>query len=384
MQSAMLTAAMFIGMSFAVAQDSDFVGSKQCGKCHEDEFASWQNSYHAKMVRPKDEAILKDVVEQWGNGGPGKVNVSGAPATIDDVVMVVGSKWKQRFLVKNPATGGHSFLDKQWNTVHKKWEPYGQKNDWETNCSTCHATGYRLLSYDPAKPAEQKWSIAEKNIGCESCHGPGAKHAKSKGKEPIYTFKGKSVDEQSRVCGYCHMRLENEQFKTVQGNPSEYLPHPEIGKTWLPGDDWTKWYPEHVLIPGVHAEDKIDATYKGDLAGMFKLDEQSKTTGVFDSGKHHQQYQEFIQSKHFKNAKEKDRLSCTTCHSAHASENKPKMIVAKDTCKSCHDASYSVEKFMPGTGQTAAGLFMRTHTFLKEQARPAQTTATEDPVYYKK
>ncbi|MCK7493940.1 MAG: hypothetical protein MZW92_23715 [Comamonadaceae bacterium] len=31
--------------------------------------------------------------------------------------------------MKNPATGGHQFLDKQWNRVHKQWEPYGQKND---------------------------------------------------------------------------------------------------------------------------------------------------------------------------------------------------------------------------------------------------------------
>lgn len=383
-KSALISVAAFLAVGYAAAQDVDYVGSKQCGKCHEDEYASWQNSYHAKMVRAKDEAILKDVVEQWSNGGPSKVNLTGAPATLDDVVYVVGSKWKQRFLVKNPATGGHLFLDKQWNTVHKRWEGYGQKNDWETNCSTCHATGFRVTSYDPAKPAEQKWSIAEKNIGCESCHGAGAKHAKSKGKEPIYTFKGKSVDEQSRVCGYCHIRLDNEQFKTAQGNTSEYLPHPEIGKTWQPGDDWTKWYPEHVVIPGVHAEDKIDAVYKGDLAGMFKLDDQSKNSGIYDAAKHHQQYQEFLQSKHFKTAKEKDRLSCTTCHSAHASESKPKMIVAAETCKSCHDASYTVEKFMPGTGQTAQGLFMRTHTFNKDQARPPQTTAKDDPVYYKK
>ena len=105
-------------------------GQSSAGNATRHEYASWQNSYHAKMVRSKDEAILKDVVEQWNNGGPAKVNLTGAPATLDDVVYVVGSKWKQRFLVKNPATGGHLFLDKQWNTVHKRWEGYGQKNDW--------------------------------------------------------------------------------------------------------------------------------------------------------------------------------------------------------------------------------------------------------------
>ena len=67
-------------------------GQSSAGNATRHEYASWQNSYHAKMVRSKDEAILKDVVEQWNNGGPAKVNLTGAPATLDDVVYVVGSK----------------------------------------------------------------------------------------------------------------------------------------------------------------------------------------------------------------------------------------------------------------------------------------------------
>lgn len=367
----------------AQAADPEYAGSDRCAKCHEAEHKSWKQSYHSKMVRAKDEAILKDVVAQWGNAGPTKIVLTGAPAKLDDVVYVVGSRWKQRFLVKNAATGGHLFLDKQWNSVLRQWENYGNKNDWDTNCATCHATGYRLTSYDEKNPAAQKWSMAEMNIGCEACHGPGAAHANAKGKKPIYSFTGKSVEEKTRVCGYCHIRAENELYKTAQGNPSEHLPHPQVGKTWLPSEDWTKWYPKHVIIPGVQPEDKIDAVYKGDLAGMFKLDDQSKNTGSYDAGKHHQQYQEFLQSKHYTTAKEKDKLSCSTCHSAHATQDKPKLIVAKDTCKGCHDASHTVEKFMPGTGQTAAGLFVRTHTFNKNQARPPQTTVTGEPVYNK-
>ena len=57
------------------------------------------------------------------------------------------------------------------------------------------------------------------------------------------------------------------------------------------------------------------------------------------------------------------------------------MIVPANTCKNCHDASYTVEKYMPGTGQTAAGLFIRTHTFNKDQARPKALTATGEPVF---
>ena len=35
---------------------------------------------------------------------PGKGNVDGKAYALADVQMVVGSKWKQRFLVKNSAT----------------------------------------------------------------------------------------------------------------------------------------------------------------------------------------------------------------------------------------------------------------------------------------
>ena len=309
--------------------DPEFVGSEACGKCHQAAYKSWKQSYHAKMVRPKNEAILKDVVEQWGNGSPTKINLTGAPAKLEDVAYVVGSLWKQRFLVKNTATDGHLFLDKQWNRMTKKWENYGQKNDWETNCATCHATGFRLTAYDDKNPAAQKWSIAETNIGCEACHGAGAKHMQSRKKADIYSFAGKPKAEQTRVCGYCHIRMDNEQYKTAQGNPAEYLPHPQVGKTWHPSDDWTKWNTDHVIIPGVHPEDKIDAVYKGDLAGMFKLDDISKQNGFYDAGKHHQQYQENLQSKHYTN----NIASCSDCHSSHA--GKKPMIVTKDTCKSC-------------------------------------------------
>jgi hypothetical protein len=360
------------------AAKAEFVGSARCGGCHVTEHKSWQGTLHARMVMPRNEGVLKDAVDNWGtdgkNPGPTKVNLTGAPAKFDDVVFVVGSHWKQRYLVKDPAGDGHLFLDKQWNRMTKVWEPYGQKNDWETNCATCHATGFRVLAYDEKTHKGIKVAYSEKNIGCEACHGPGSTHVASRKKADIYSFGDKPKEEQTKVCGYCHIRLENELFHTAQGNPSEHLPHPVIGESYKPGDDWTKWYPDKAIIPGVHPEDKIDATYKGDLAGMFKLDDQSKKNGIYDAGKHHQQYQEYLQSKHFKS----NIASCSDCHSSHAGA-KPE-IVAANTCKNCHDASYTVEKYMPGTGQTATGLFIRTHTFDKNQARPKALTATGEAV----
>ena len=174
-------AALFSGCSTdsSSASGKSFVGSEKCSGCHTNEYATWKDTYHNKMVRTPREALLKDALDNWakdskGNAGPTKGNISGTPAKLDDVVYVIGSKWKQRYLVKNPATGNHQFLDKQWNAYTKLWEGYGQKNDWETQCATCHATGYRITSYDPASTAAMKTQMSEHNTGCEACHGPGA------------------------------------------------------------------------------------------------------------------------------------------------------------------------------------------------------------------
>lgn len=370
---------MVSGTAFGV-EDKDtekgkFAGSKACRECHKVEYESWEQTLHSQMVRSKDDGILKAVVEKWATDGtdtgPTKGNVTGEVFTLNDVDMVIGSHWKQRFLVKNKETGNHQFMDKQFNRMSEKWEPYGQKNDWEFMCATCHTTGYRLTSYDPANPKDAKAAWAELNIGCESCHGPGAKHVQSKSKDDIWNAANAPKDVQSRACGYCHLRMENEKYKSPQGNPREDFPAPKIGDTFNPWDDWTKWYPEETIIPGVHAKDKMDVEYKGDLKGIFILDDIAKKTGVYDSGKHHQEYLDFLQSKHSQNAS----LSCNDCHMPHAGKG-IKQKVAKETCKSCHDDTYSYEKIMPATGGTAKDLAVRTHTFFKDQSRTSKPTAT--------
>lgn len=352
----------------------EFAGSKACQKCHKAEFESWDKTLHSRMVVKRDDGILKAVVEKWATDGktpgPAKGNVTKKEFKMSDVEYVVGGHWKQRFLVKDDTTGGYQLMDKQFNRMSGEWEPYGNANDWDHMCATCHTTGYRLTAYDPADPKTAKATWSELNVGCEACHGPGAKHIKTKSKKDIYNPVKMTKAEQSRMCGYCHIRMENEKYKTPQGNYREDFPAPKVGDTFKPWDDWTKWYPEEAIIPGVHPEDKIDVEYKGDLKGMFILDDISRANGVYEEGKHHQEYQGLIQSKHFKN----NIVSCVDCHSPHEGKNiKPK--VAKETCKTCHSDTYNYEKIMPGTGGTAKNLTVRTHTFFKGQNRPSKPTA---------
>ncbi|MBK7080531.1 MAG: hypothetical protein IPO82_04850 [Betaproteobacteria bacterium] len=358
---------------------AEFVGSEKCGACHTDEYKTWKDTYHNKMVRSTRDGLLKDARDNWakdskGNAGPTKANITGTPARLEDVEYVIGSKWKQRFLVKNPNTGNHQFLDKQWNRVSNAWEGYGQKNDWETQCATCHATGYRITSYDPKNTAAMKTTMSEHNTGCEACHGPGSTHVQSHKKADIFNPKNASKAEADKVCGYCHLRGENDQWLTAQGNHSEHLPHPVLGESYKAGqDDWTKWYPSKVLLPGIQADDPINRNYPNtDLNNAFFIDDAAQKSGYFEARKHHQQYQEHLQSKHAKAG----LLACQDCHSSHAV--KGKTINAAETCKGCHGATMDFKKVMPGTAQTAGGLFVRTHTF-NPNPRPSGATADTLP-----
>jgi len=366
------------------AGKGEYVGSETCNECHKTEYQSWKETYHSKMVRKPPAGLLAAAAEKWAsdgaNPGPTTGNVTGKPFKLADVVYVLGSKWKQRYLVKDDTTGGYQFLDKQFNRMSGLWEKYGNKNDWDTTCATCHTTGYRLTAYDSADPKSQKAEWSELNVGCESCHGAGARHVKSKSKKDIWNFAGKGFEEKSLVCGYCHIRLENEKYKSAQGNPREDFPAPKVGDSYKPSDDWRTWYPEQVVIPGVQPEDKVDADYTGDLKGLFIKDDAAKAIGVYSAGKHHQEYQELLRSAHYK----KGEVGCIDCHSPHATKKEARKD-PKKTCAKCHDASYTYEKYMPGTAKTADNLFLRTHTFVKENAdRKGGPTATGTPEYNKK
>jgi hypothetical protein len=112
-------------------------------------------------------------------------------------------------------------------------------------------------------------------------------------------------------------------------------------------DDWTKWYTDKTLIRGLHAEDALTAENKDtDLFNAFWLDEQSTKSGLFDARKHHEEYQEFLQSKHAK----ANLLTCSDCHMPHVVTAKP-AVEAKATCTQCHGAQYDWQKIMPGRGR---------------------------------
>jgi cytochrome c553 len=116
---------------------------EKCRGCHDGDAVSWKENYHSKMVRHAKDGLIRSAVDDWardakGSAGPRTGNIDGRIYGLDDVVMVVGSKWKQRYLVRVPGTDSHQFLDRQWNAYTRLWETYSNSDDWETVCGACH------------------------------------------------------------------------------------------------------------------------------------------------------------------------------------------------------------------------------------------------------
>ena len=150
-----------------------FVGSESCKGCHTRAYDGWKRTRMANVVRdPREhpEAVLGDFSH------PDPIRSFG----LDDVALVYGSRYKQRYFTK---IGDDYFVQPaQWDVAGKRWLPYHVEKgaDWwepyygATNqerptgplCDGCHSVNYNI---------ETK-QVTEWNVGCEKCHGPGSEH----------------------------------------------------------------------------------------------------------------------------------------------------------------------------------------------------------------
>lgn len=180
-------------------------------------------------------------------------------------------------------------------------------------------------------------------IGCEACHGPGSLHAEKPSENKLVKLTELDAKRQVDVCGQCHIRGEN-----VNGR--------EDALGFLPGDDLSK-----IFNPVVPDEKNLA---KGDKSD-FHPDKASK--------KHHQQYKDFVQSKHYNAG-----VSCFTCHNPHSNNITGQL---KDTpeklCFSCHneggkaatklDKPLDINKYMPKRAKSATKGDITTHSWIPEQ-----------------
>jgi len=332
------------------ANAAHYVGSQACQKCHAQIYEHWKKTPMANVVRdPREhpEAIIPDLSKN-----------PLAKFTKDQVALVYGSVWKQRYFTK---IGGDYFPEPaQWDVTNKQWRPYfvAKGTDWwepfypadnmkrptGPTCDGCHSVDFNIHTKQ----------VAEWNVGCERCHGPGSEHAQSPSRGNILNPARMNYVQASDTCIQCHS----------QGRP---LTNPIEGQYY----DWPVGY-----RPGLNLRDfwQLEDHKLGETTFTHYADGTAH--------KNRMQGNDFVQSVMYKHG-----VTCFTCHDTHGTENYAQLRKPADKlCLDCHGpmslngphtatleehthhkdgspGSQCIACHMPKIETTIAGVFVRAHTF---------------------
>jgi predicted CXXCH cytochrome family protein len=282
------------------AAQARYVGSQACAKCHEAIYQRWKKTPMANVVRdPREhpDAIVPNLA----------INTVGKLSP-EQVALVYGSLWKQRYFTK---VGDDYFpLPVEWDFATHLWLPYfvtiGQ--DWWVPdyppdnmkrptgqlCDGCHSVGYDIRTKQ----------VAEWNVGCERCHGPGSAHIAHPAADNILNPARTNYVAASDTCIQCHS----------QGRP---LANPIEGKYY----DWPVGYRAGLQ-----------------LAKFWKLEDHvlGKTDFYYfadgTAHKNRMQGNDFVQSLMYRRG-----ISCFDCHDAHGTNNYAQLREpAEKLCLECH------------------------------------------------
>ena len=311
-----------------------YVGSQSCRKCHAGIYEHWQKTPMANVVRdPREhpDAII-----------PNLATNSIAKFTKDDVALAYGSVWKQRYFTKR---GDDYFPEPaQWDVTHHLWRPYfvAKGTDWwepyyppdnmqrptGPTCDGCHSVDYDIHTK----------KVAEWNVGCEKCHGPGSEHVVHPTRGNILNPAHMDYVAATDTCIQCHS----------QGRP---LTIPIEGKYY----DWPVGY-----RVGLRLQD------------FWKLEDH--TLGVtsfthFPEGTGHKnrmQGNDFVQSVMYRRG-----VTCFSCHDAHGTDNYSQLREPADNiCLDCHGP------LSPNGPRTAT---LEEHTHHKDGSAGSQCIACHMP-----
>ena len=307
---------IFFLMSTAMANGVGYVGSQTCSTCHSSKYSDWIDSGHPYKfsVIENDQApyypeVSINFEDSW------MAELGDSTHTWADIAGVIGGYgWKARFVGTDGyiiGTAGSSFPDAGkghnqinfYNGVKHGWVNYDASNDhkiYNYGCFKCHTTGGDTSGTWLAG-VEGLGTFTEGGIGCESCHGPGSEHAAAP-----------STSNIDRVYEFAH--LDNSIGGLDYGN----------GKIMTPDST------------------RNDVTF---LCGTCH--NRSYTSPINSSGgfiKHHEQWDEFLTTKHFKAG-----FTCATCHDPHKRVIWDGDGITK-TCETCHSDKATAINHPSGEG----------------------------------
>ena len=342
-----------------------YVGSTACRVCHPQIYDRWKTTRMANVVRdPKEhpDAILPDLSK------PNPL----VTFTKDDIALVYGSRWKQRYFKK--IEDDYYVLPAQWDITHQIWRPYFVKKgtDWWAGlyppdnmkrptgplCDGCHSVNYNI----------QAKTVTEWNVGCERCHGPGSEHAAHPSRGNIINPARLSAVQANDTCIQCHS----------QGQP---LKNPINGRYY----DWPV---------GFHMGEKLQDFWKLEDHKLGETNFMHFADGT--AHKNRMQGNDFVQSAMYTHG-----VKCFSCHDVHGTDNQALLIKpANVMCLECHGPgspngphTSTIEEHthhqagstggeciachMPKIEQTLADVNVRSHTF--RFISPAMTSEYKIP-----
>ncbi|MFV0409051.1 MAG: multiheme c-type cytochrome [Paracoccus sp. (in: a-proteobacteria)] len=308
----------------ASAQDaSDYIGSTRCAACHVVEAAAWNGSDHQLAWTEPSAANVRadfdgtafesdDISVTFSHDAMGyhaTITEADGTTTTRDVHSVAGIEPLQQYLFEI-APGKLQSFDIVWDTERKRWYHLypnqslapgdgmhwtGPYKNWNARCAECHATGYEK-NYNPVTQTYQSIQ-AEIGVGCEACHGPGAKHlewaetGRLAGASGLDRFgftipTGAGTEAWIQQCAGCHSRRE----AFGDGNP-------------LPGTPYHDTYRLAMLTPDLYFPD-----------GQIR-----EEVYVYGS---------FLQSKMYASG-----VGCQNCHDPHSTRL---LAEGNAVCTQCH------------------------------------------------
>ncbi len=278
-----------------------YVGSESCEKCHAAIYKRWKKTPMANVVldpRQHPHAIIPDLRTN---------NI--AKFTLDQVALVYGSKWKQRYFTK---VGDDYYpLPVQWDVGNRKWLKYHVPDtgaDWWAahypsnnmqrptgpTCDGCHSVNYDIHTKQ----------VAESNVGCERCHGPGSEHVAHPTRTNILNPAEMDDVASDDTCIQCHS----------QGRP----------RAGLIGDkayDWPVGYRVGLRLADYW---RLEDTTLGQTNFFYYSDGTAH--------KNRMQGNDFVQSVMYRHG-----VTCASCHDVHGTGNYAQLRKPADKlCLDCH------------------------------------------------
>ena len=372
------------------APESEYRGSESCRSCHAAEFDAWRGSHHGMAMQPAEPESVRGNFAGASLAARGVSNrffrrdggywvtMPGADGTLRDhrIAYTFGVEPLQQYLVEFPdgriqaipfawdsrpqAEGGQRWFDlyPQFTQPTDEFFWAGPGQNWNFMCADCHSTDVRKGYDKTANRYASTWS--EVSVGCEACHGPGARHidwaggprgndtnrgfdrslarrvtnwAPMPGKHTLQPA-GMRDSDQTEACWQCHSRRQ--QLHDAPASPrAGFL---------------DRHRPSLLTAELYHADGQIDEE-------------------VFEWGS-------FLQAKMHARG-----VVCSDCHDPHSAGLRQPLATL---CTQCHEAAtYAVaaHHFHPddSTGAQCVGCHMPSTTYMQIDARRDHSFRLPDP-----